>query len=134
MTRMLSVLAGTDVSLSCLFGKLSNPVDRSALTIEWNVVNKHAGKSTVYTFEDGRAHVNRLGSVVDEMRLLQSDASLQLRNVTVGEEGLYTCRIITPVVYTKTTSLEVLGISLSVSTLSVSHTLHLEQTQHVQLY
>ncbi len=134
MTRMLSVLAGTDVSLSCLFGKLSNPVDRSALTIEWNMVNKHAGKSTVYTFEDGRAHVNRLGSVVDEMRLLHSDASLQLRNVTVGEEGLYTCRIITPVVYTKTTSLEVLGISLSVSTLSVSHTLHLEQTQHVQLY
>ncbi len=111
-TGKLSVLVGTDVTLSCLFDKVSRLVEWSALTIEWNKVDKRAEKSIVYTFEDGRAHVGRDGSVVDEMRLLDRDASLQLRNVTVGDEGLYTCRIITPVVYTETTSLEVLGIPL----------------------
>lgn len=53
--------------------------------------------------------MNRGGSAVDEGGLLRSDASLQLKNVSVGSEGLYTCRIITPVVYTETTSLEVQG-------------------------
>lgn len=111
-TGKLSVLVGTDVTLSCLFDKVSRLVEWSALTVEWNKVDKHAEKSIVYTFEDSRAHVGRDGSVVDEMQLLDRDASLQLRNVTVGDEGLYTCRIITPVVYTETTSLEVLGIPL----------------------
>lgn len=111
-TRKLSVLLGTDVTVSCLFNKLSKLVDWSALTVEWNMVDKHAEKNIVYTLEDGRAHVNRDGTVVDKMGLLQSNASLQLHNVTVGDEGLYTCRIITPVVYTETTSLEVLGIPL----------------------
>ncbi|KAM4625948.1 signal-regulatory protein beta-1-like [Polymixia lowei] len=41
------------------------------------------------------------------MGLQQSNASLQLRNVTVGDEGVYICRIITPVVYTEATQLEV---------------------------
>lgn len=109
-TRQLSVLVGADVTLGCLFDKLSRLVEWSALTVEWNVVDTHAEKSVVYTFEDGRAHVNREGSEVDRMQLRQSDASLQLHNVTVGDEGLYSCRIITPVVYTETTSLEVLGI------------------------
>ncbi|KAK5911852.1 hypothetical protein CesoFtcFv8_001786 [Champsocephalus esox] len=108
-TRQLSVLVGADVTLGCLFDKLSRLVEWSALTVEWNVVDTHAEKSVVYTFEDGRAHVNREGSEVDRMRLRQSDASLQLHNVTVGDEGLYSCRIITPVVYTETTSLEVLA-------------------------
>ncbi|KAI3370498.1 hypothetical protein L3Q82_025260, partial [Scortum barcoo] len=108
-TKKLSVLVGADVTLSCLFDKTSGPVEWSALTIEWNMVDKHAEKSIVYTFEDGRGHVSRGGSEVDELRLLGRDASLQLRNVTVGDEGLYTCRIITPVVYTETTSLEVLA-------------------------
>lgn len=109
-TKKLSVLVGTEVTFSCLFDKVTQQVEWSALTVEWNVVDKHAQKSVVYTVEDGRAHVNRGGSVVDKMRLLQGDASLRLRNVTVGDEGLYTCRIITPVVYTETTSMEVLGV------------------------
>ncbi|XP_031731474.1 CD276 antigen-like [Anarrhichthys ocellatus] len=108
-TRRISVLVSAKVTLSCLFDKLSKLAEWSALTIEWNVVDKHAEKSVVYTFEDGRAHVNRDGSVVDRMQLLEGDASLQLRNVTVGDGGLYTCRIITPVVYTETTLLEVLA-------------------------
>ncbi|XP_042369403.1 tapasin-related protein-like, partial [Plectropomus leopardus] len=107
-TRKLSVLVGADVTLSCLFDKLSRLVEWSAFTIEWNVVDRRAEKSIVYTIEDGRAHVSRAGSDVDKKQLLKGDASLQLRNVTVGDEGLYTCRIITPVVYTETTSLEVL--------------------------
>lgn len=111
------MLVGADVTLSCRFDKLSKLVELSALTIEWNMVDKHAEKSVVYTFVDGRAHGSRDGSVVDRMKLLESDASLQLCNVTVRDEGLYTCRIITPVVYTETTSLEVLGIPLPVSTL-----------------
>ncbi|TKS71178.1 Natural cytotoxicity triggering receptor 3 ligand 1 B7 -like protein 6 [Collichthys lucidus] len=108
-TKKLSVLVGTEVTFSCLFDKVTQQVEWSALTVEWNVVDKHSQKSVVYTVEDGRAHVNRGGSVVDKMRLLQGDASLRLRNVTVGDEGLYTCRIITPVVYTETTSMEVLA-------------------------
>nr|XP_046238142.1 signal-regulatory protein beta-1-like [Scatophagus argus] len=109
-TRKVSVLVGTNVTLSCLFGTLSKQVEWSTLTIEWNVVDyKHAEKRTVYTFEDGRPHVNRGGAAVDKVRLLQSDASLLLHNVTVRDEGLYTCRVITPVVYTETTSLEVLA-------------------------
>ncbi|KAA8593633.1 hypothetical protein FQN60_009749, partial [Etheostoma spectabile] len=116
-TRKLSVLVGEDVTLSCRFDKLSTLVEWSVLTIEWNKVDKHAGKSIVYTFEDETAHGSRDGSVVDRTKLLESDASLQLRNVTVRDEGLYTCRIITPVVYTETASLEVLGIPLPVSTL-----------------
>lgn len=110
--KKLSVLVGTDVTLSCL----SRPEEWSTLTVEWNMVDKHAGKSIVYTFEDGRAHVSRGKFAVNRMGLPQSDASLQLRNVTVGDEGLYTCRIITPVVYTQSTSLEVQGIDLFVST------------------
>ncbi|TNN88259.1 Natural cytotoxicity triggering receptor 3 ligand 1 [Liparis tanakae] len=108
-TRRISVLVDAEVTLSCLFDKLPKLAEWSTLTIEWNVVDKHGEKSAVYTFEDGRAHVNRDGSVVDRMQLLDGDASLQLRNVTVGDGGLYTCRIITPVVYTETTSLEVLA-------------------------
>lgn len=111
-TRKQSVLVGTDVTLSCLFDKLSKQVEWSTLTVEWNMADKRAEKKVVYTLVDGTAHVNRDGSVVDKSRLLESDASLQLHNVTVRDEGLYTCRIITPVVYTETTSLEVLGILL----------------------
>ncbi|XP_059186132.1 uncharacterized protein LOC131969033 [Centropristis striata] len=107
--RKLSVLVGADVTLSCRFDKLSKRVEWSTLTIEWNMVDKLAEKRIVYLFEDGRAHVNRYGTVVDRMRLLERDASLQLRNVTVGDEGLYNCRIITPLVYTEATSLEVLA-------------------------
>ncbi|KAM7423373.1 hypothetical protein PAMA_011097 [Pampus argenteus] len=107
--RKLNVLVRTDVTLSCLFDKLSTPVELNTLTVEWNVVDKHAEKNVVYTFEDGRAHVSRGGYAVDTVGLLRSDASLQIHNVTVGDEGLYTCRIITPVVYTETTSLEVMA-------------------------
>uniref|UniRef100_A0A8P4GR94 Ig-like domain-containing protein n=1 Tax=Dicentrarchus labrax TaxID=13489 RepID=A0A8P4GR94_DICLA len=89
-TRRLSVLVGTDVTLGCLFDKLSKLVEWSALTVEWNMVDQRAEKSIVYTVEDGRAYVSRDGFVVDKKRLLEGDASLQLRNVTVGDEGLYT--------------------------------------------
>ncbi|XP_034545341.1 uncharacterized protein LOC117816986 [Notolabrus celidotus] len=105
--RERSALVGTDVTLGCVFDKLSKQVEWSALTVEWYMVDKQSGKRTVYTFVDGRAHINRAGSVVDEMQLLQSDASLKLCNVTVGDEGLYTCRTITPRVYTETVSLKV---------------------------
>ncbi|XP_074484019.1 tapasin-related protein-like [Sebastes fasciatus] len=109
-SRTLGVLVGADVTLSCLFDKLSRLVEWSALTIEWNKVDQHTGrKSVVYTLEDGSVHVNRAGCVVDRLRLLHRDASLQLPNVTVGDEGMYTCRIITPVVYTETTALQVLA-------------------------
>lgn len=111
-----SVLVGTDVTLRCLFDSQSKVVEWRSLTVEWNVVDKHTKKSIVYTFEDGRGHVNKDSFVVDELGLLQSNASLQLHNVTLADEGLYTCRIITPVVHTETTSLEMLGIPLSVST------------------
>uniref|UniRef100_A0A3Q3H393 Ig-like domain-containing protein n=1 Tax=Labrus bergylta TaxID=56723 RepID=A0A3Q3H393_9LABR len=96
--RELSVLTGTDVTLGCVFDKLSKQVEWSALTVEWITVDKRGGKSIVYTFEDGKAHLNRAGSVVDKTRLLQSDASLKLCNVTVGDEGLYTlgCSVKTP--------------------------------------
>ncbi|CAK6966085.1 uncharacterized protein LOC125885525 [Scomber scombrus] len=108
-TRKLSVLVGSDVTVSCLFDKLSKLVEWSTLTVEWNREDKHSERSTVYTFVDGRANVSRVGSTVDKMRLLKSDASLLLHNVTVGDEGLYKCRIITPEFYTETTSLEVLA-------------------------
>lgn len=110
-----SVLLGRDVTLRCLFDSQPKVVEWSALTVEWNVVDKHTRKSIVYTFEDGGGHVKKDSFVVDESGLLRSNASLQLRNVTLADEGLYTCRIITPVVHTETTSLEVLGIPLSVS-------------------
>lgn len=84
-------------------------VEWSALSIEWNMVDKHAKKSMVYTLEDGRAHVYKEGSVVNETCLRQSDASLQLHNVTVGDEGLYTCRVVNPLIYTESTALKVLG-------------------------
>ncbi|XP_026200471.1 natural cytotoxicity triggering receptor 3 ligand 1-like [Anabas testudineus] len=98
-----------DMTLRCLFDSQSKVLEWSALTVEWNVVDKHAKKSIVYTFEDGKAHKNKDSLVVDELGLLQSNASLQLRNVTLADEGMYTCRIITPVVYTETTSVEVLA-------------------------
>lgn len=110
------MLVGMDMTLRCLFDSQSKVLEWSALTVEWNVVDKHAKKSIVYTFEDGKAHTNKDSLVVDELGLLQSNASLQLRNVTLADEGMYTCRIITPVVYTETTSVEVLGIPLFVST------------------
>ncbi|XP_029356990.1 natural cytotoxicity triggering receptor 3 ligand 1-like [Echeneis naucrates] len=108
-SRKLSVLVGTDVTVSCLFDALNQLVEWSALTVEWNMVDKHAQKNMVYTFEDGKAHVSRDNSVVDRNGLLRSNASLLLRNVTVADEGLYTCRVITPVVHIESTSLEVLA-------------------------
>lgn len=119
--NQLSVSVGSDVTVSCLFNKQSKVVGWTALTVEWNRWDKHGKKSNVYMLVDGRAHVNRAGSTVDEVKLLKSDASLQLRNVTVGDEGVYTCRIIIPEFYTETTSLEVLGTGLFVST-RISHT------------
>lgn len=106
------MLLGRDVTLHCLFDPQSKLVQWDALTVEWNVVDKHAKKSIVYTFEDGTGRVTRDSFRVDERGLLRSNASLQLRNVTLADEGLYTCRIITPVVHTETTSLEVLGTPL----------------------
>uniref|UniRef100_A0A3Q1FEI9 Ig-like domain-containing protein n=1 Tax=Acanthochromis polyacanthus TaxID=80966 RepID=A0A3Q1FEI9_9TELE len=100
-TTELSVLMGSEATLRCVFDRQWRPVEWSDLTVEWNLVDKHAGKRVVYTFEDGSAHVNRGGSVVNETGLRRSDASLQLFNVTVRDEGVYTCRIITPVVYTE---------------------------------
>ncbi|XP_071329198.1 signal-regulatory protein beta-1-like [Trachinotus anak] len=108
-SRKLRVLAGTDVTVSCLFHTPTQQLDWSALTMEWNVVDRHAEKNVVYTFEDGRAHVSRAGSVVDRVGLLHGNASLQLHNMSVADEGLYTCRVITPVVHTETISLEVLA-------------------------
>ncbi|XP_029908277.1 signal-regulatory protein beta-1-like [Myripristis murdjan] len=108
-TRTLSVLSGSDVTLGCLFEKLSRFVHWSAFTVEWNVADRRAAKRTVYTLEDGSAHVSREGCQVDRLELQRSNASLQLRNVTVGDQGLYTCRVITPVVHTEATLLEVLA-------------------------
>uniref|UniRef100_A0A667XT57 Ig-like domain-containing protein n=1 Tax=Myripristis murdjan TaxID=586833 RepID=A0A667XT57_9TELE len=121
-TRTLSVLSGSDVTLGCLFEKLSRFVHWSAFTVEWNVADRRAAKRTVYTLEDGSAHVSREGCQVDRLELQRSNASLQLRNVTVGDQGLYTCRVITPVVHTEATLLEVLGtpVSLSLSILFYS--------------
>uniref|UniRef100_A0A3Q0QRY5 Ig-like domain-containing protein n=1 Tax=Amphilophus citrinellus TaxID=61819 RepID=A0A3Q0QRY5_AMPCI len=108
--KELSVLVGTEITLSCVFDTPSKLVEWSALSIEWNMVDKHAKKSMVYMLEDGRAHVYKEGSVMNETRLRQSDASLQLHNVTVRDEGLYTCRVINPLIYTESTALKVLGI------------------------
>lgn len=101
-----------NVIISCHFEKLSALVQWDALTVEWKMVDKHGQKRIVYTLEDGREHISRTGAVVDRMQLQRSDASLHLLNVTVADEGLYTCRVITPVVYMETTTLEVLGIPL----------------------
>ncbi|CAI5689117.1 unnamed protein product [Oreochromis niloticus] len=109
ITRELSVLVGNEVTLSCMFDTPHKLVEWSALSIEWNMVDKHAKKSMVYTLEDGRAQVYKEGSVVNETCLRQSDASLQLHNVTVGDEGLYTCRVINPLIYTESTALKVLA-------------------------
>lgn len=103
-----------DVTISCRFENPSGLVQWDALTVEWKMVDKHARKRIVYTLEDGREHMSRTGAVVDRMQLQRSDASLRLLNVTVADEGLYTCRVITPVVYMETTTLEVLGIPLQV--------------------
>ncbi|CAN9512135.1 unnamed protein product [Ophioblennius macclurei] len=108
-TDRRSVLVGSQVILHCRFDRGSELLEPSALTVEWNVVDRREEKSTVYTFEDGRAHVNRRNCVLNDSQLLRGDASLLLHDVTVGNEGLYTCRVITPVVYTETTALEVLA-------------------------
>lgn len=47
------------MTVSCLFAKLSKVVEWSFLTIEWNMVDKHAEKKVVYTLEDGRAREQR---------------------------------------------------------------------------
>lgn len=110
VSASLCVLVGSDVTLQCLSAKLPQLQDLSSLTVEWSRENRHfSRRQTVYTFEDGRAQVSRAGAEVDRVGLLQSDASLTLHNVTVGDEGVYSCRIITPVVDTLSTTLEVLA-------------------------
>uniref|UniRef100_A0A672ITG9 Ig-like domain-containing protein n=1 Tax=Salarias fasciatus TaxID=181472 RepID=A0A672ITG9_SALFA len=102
-----SVLVGSPVSLPCVFERRTEPLDRGALTVEWNVVDRRGDKSIVYTFEDGGARPSRGDCAVDARRLLLGDASLLLHNVTVADEGLYTCRVITPLVHSQTAALEV---------------------------
>uniref|UniRef100_A0A672IQA8 Ig-like domain-containing protein n=1 Tax=Salarias fasciatus TaxID=181472 RepID=A0A672IQA8_SALFA len=104
-----SVLVGSPVSLPCVFERRTEPLDRGALTVEWNVVDRRGDKSIVYTFEDGGARPSRGDCAVDARRLLLGDASLLLHNVTVADEGLYTCRVITPLVHSQTAALEVLA-------------------------
>lgn len=106
-TWQRSVLVGADVALRCVFDSQRGTVEWSDLVVEWNMVDKHAKKSILYTLEDGRAQLNS-DATVDRLGLLWSNASLHLRNVSLAHEGLYTCRIITPVVHIETTSLEVL--------------------------
>uniref|UniRef100_A0A672ITF9 Ig-like domain-containing protein n=1 Tax=Salarias fasciatus TaxID=181472 RepID=A0A672ITF9_SALFA len=89
-----SVLVGSPVSLPCVFERRTEPLDRGALTVEWNVVDRRGDKSIVYTFEDGGARPSRGDCAVDARRLLLGDASLLLHNVTVADEGLYTCRVL----------------------------------------
>ncbi|KAJ0023330.1 hypothetical protein NQD34_003229 [Periophthalmus magnuspinnatus] len=104
-----SVLKGSDVTLHCLSAKLPLLLDWSTLTVEWTRADAQGKKQTVYIFVNGRALVNRDGADVDRAGLLNRDASLKLPNVTVGDEGHYTCRVITPVVDTLTATLEVLA-------------------------
>lgn len=108
-TAHYSAMIGSDVILTCMSTKLPPLLDWSTLTVEWNKVDGHGHKQTVYIFEDSRALIKREGAEVDQAGLLHSDASLRLHNITVGDEGLYTCRVITPVVDTVTADLEVLA-------------------------
>uniref|UniRef100_A0AAY5K1J0 Ig-like domain-containing protein n=1 Tax=Esox lucius TaxID=8010 RepID=A0AAY5K1J0_ESOLU len=102
------ILAGMDVTLDCPFNKPDH-VPLMKVTVEWGVmVDEHAVQRLVYTFQDERPMVHRVGSWVDAKSLLQGNASLHLLNVSVADEGVYCCRvIITPNTYKVSTRLEV---------------------------
>uniref|UniRef100_A0A8C7KDA2 Uncharacterized LOC109891407 n=1 Tax=Oncorhynchus kisutch TaxID=8019 RepID=A0A8C7KDA2_ONCKI len=99
-TKKIAILAGTDVTLNCSFKKPEH-VPLKKITVEWGMmVDKETIKHLVYTFQNESAKVHREGSRVDQMGLLQGNASLRLFNMTVADEGLYRCRvIITPNTY-----------------------------------
>uniref|UniRef100_A0A8C6WX96 Ig-like domain-containing protein n=1 Tax=Neogobius melanostomus TaxID=47308 RepID=A0A8C6WX96_9GOBI len=115
-TAFYRAVIGSDVILRCLFTELPLQQSLSKITVEWYRVDANRDRNSVYTFEDGRALVKRVGAEVNQTRLLHSDASLTLRNVTVRDEGTYTCRIITPVVETVTNTLKVFGMDILLST------------------
>ncbi|KAK7915416.1 hypothetical protein WMY93_011177 [Mugilogobius chulae] len=101
-------VVGSDVTLHCTYTHLPMLWDWSTLNVEWTRVNTQGQKQPVYTFEDGRCNVTRDGADVNKTGLLHNDASLKLPNISVRDEGLYTCRvIITPELHTGTATLKV---------------------------
>lgn len=104
-----SAEVGADVTLRCLSSKLPPLQDIRTLTLEWNRVDAHGHRHAVYVFAEGQTKVKSEGAEVNRTGLMFQDASLRLRNISVGNEGLYTCRVYNPVVDTITATLEVIA-------------------------
>ncbi|KAK1142228.1 hypothetical protein AOXY_G36954 [Acipenser oxyrinchus oxyrinchus] len=99
-------LAGSDVELTCTFSSSLTP-QLTDIAVEWKADTRD-GQMMVYSFDGKKEVYNRNGSEVSQRRLVLGDASLHLRNVTVGDEGLYTCTVlITPEMGFGTTQLDV---------------------------
>ncbi|KAG7478344.1 hypothetical protein MATL_G00079460 [Megalops atlanticus] len=97
--------AGDDVDLGCTFMEPSG-TQLKDIAVKWEMEGPRG--YTVYLFEGNKLEVNRVGAAVDLGGLQRGDASLHLSNVTVQDEGLYTCTVIvTPKTYQATVMLEV---------------------------
>uniref|UniRef100_A0A8C0J518 Ig-like domain-containing protein n=1 Tax=Chelonoidis abingdonii TaxID=106734 RepID=A0A8C0J518_CHEAB len=82
-------------------GSLSQAAARTRVKLEdvavkWTI-NNEFGEKTVYQFDGKHTLYHRNGALVNPELLTQGSASLNLHNVTLDDEGIYTCTVlITP--------------------------------------
>ncbi|XP_066117212.1 tapasin-related protein [Saccopteryx bilineata] len=92
-TPSLNFPLGSSASLYCSFS-MAPGLDLTR--VEWRLQHKGSGQ-LVYSWDMGQGQAKREGATLEpEQVLMAGDASLNLPNVTVKDEGAYICQITTP--------------------------------------
>ncbi|CAM4653959.1 unnamed protein product [Caretta caretta] len=88
-------LVDTHIELHCNF-TIWKSVKLEDVAVKWTI-NNEFGEKTVYQFDGKHTLYHRNGALVNPELLTQGSASLNLHNVTLDDEGIYTCTVlITP--------------------------------------
>uniref|UniRef100_A0A452J1M3 Ig-like domain-containing protein n=1 Tax=Gopherus agassizii TaxID=38772 RepID=A0A452J1M3_9SAUR len=83
------------IELHCNF-TIWKSVKLEDVAVKWTI-NNEFGEKTVYQFDGKHTLYHRNGALVNPELLTQGSASLNLHNVTLDDEGIYTCTVlITP--------------------------------------
>ncbi|XP_068115985.1 CD276 antigen homolog [Hyperolius riggenbachi] len=89
----IKVLVGQDVKIPCSIPDLSTPLDLRKIIIRWTLRSPRGHKIPVYHFEESRHTAVRLGSNIADEDIKKGDASLNISQVQISDDGEYTCTV-----------------------------------------